>query len=255
MDVTPPAEVLAAAGPVDGWEPLDPTSDRSHLTWLTPEHAIKAVPVGRSWVLDAEVVNSRWLADHVTTLTPVVRVDDDDHAWLVTERLAGVPAHRPDLHGDVGSLAEVAGTALRELHAVPIDAAPSSIERGWEALLRLAEDTVAAGIDVIDEPYDRYQPSQLLDMWRDGRPTTEDLVICHGDPALPNLMAHQGTFTGFVDLGSVRIADRHLDLAHAHASIHRNLGPEAVYVFYDTYGTDPDLVRLDHYLLAKQLLP
>lgn len=255
MDVTPPDQVLAVVGPVRDWEPVEPTNGDLTLTWLTTQHAIKTVPSVDAARLDAEVEHSRWLAAHVSTPSVVVRVDRAERAWLVTERMPGVPAHRPDLHGDVGSLAEVAGTALRELHAISLDAAPTSIERGWEALQRRAAQTVAAGIEEIDEPYSRYSADELLTMWQDGRPDTEDLVVCHGDPALPNMLAHHGTFVGWVDLAGVRIADRHLDLAHAHTSIHRNLGPEAVYVFYDTYGTDPDLVRLDHYLLAKQLLP
>jgi aminoglycoside 3'-phosphotransferase-2 len=206
-------------------------------------------------VLDAQLDNSTWLARHVLTARPVLRVDEGDWAWLVSERLPGVPAHRPDLHGDVGSLAEVAGAALRALHALPLDAAPANVERGWDALAAVAEATVARGVGEVDEAYVRFTPDDLLSIWCAGRPSAEELVICHGDPALPNLMAHQGSFTGWLDLGAMRIADRHLDLAHAHASIHRNLGPEAVYVFYEAYGRDADLIRLDHYLLAKQLLP
>ncbi len=253
--IEPPSAIVDVAGPVDDWEPVHQTNDRPAHSWLTERHAIKTVPISRRHVLDAESDNSIWLARHVLTATPVLRVDEGDWAWLVSERLPGVPAHRPDLHGDVGSLAELAGTALRALHALPIDAAPASIERGWKALAAVAEAAVAQGLGVIDEAYQRYTGDELLSIWCAGRPAAEDLVVCHGDPALPNLMAHQGAFTGFVDLGSVRIADRHLDLAHAHVSIHRNLGPEAVYVFYEAYGTDPDLLRLDHYLLAKQLMP
>ncbi len=255
MDVTPPTSVTDIAGPVEHWQRTAPTNDRSDVVWLTDDHAIKAVAVERRHVLDAEYENSRWLAEHVPTARAVHRVDEGDWAWLVSERLPGVPAHRPDLHGDVGSLAEVAGAALRRLHAIPLDHAPSTIERGWEALSRLAEATAAHGLGELDEAYQRYEADELLSIWCAGRPPVEDLVICHGDPALPNLMAFRGDFTGFVDLSAVRIADRHLDLAHAHVSIHRNLGAEAVYVFYEAYGTDPDLLRLDHYLLAKQLLP
>lgn len=250
----PPAAVVDLAGPADGWEPADPTNNRLHHTWMTERHAIKAVPsADRADVMAAADV-ARWLGEHVSTMKVELIADQTDSSWLVTERLPGVPAHRPDLHGDVGSLAEVAGNALRELHALPLDVAPTTVERGWDALAKLAEASVAAGIDAVDEPYQRYTPAELLDLWQKGRPQAEDLVICHGDPSLPNMMAHQGVFTGWVDLAEVRIADRHLDLAHAHVSVHRNLGPEAVYVFYDTYGADPDLLRLDHYLLAKQLL-
>lgn len=237
------------------WVAVEPTSPGPGAVWLTDEHAIKAMPLAQAAMLDREAANAEWLAPSVGVASPLLRSDDHGMAWLVSKRLDGVPAHRPDLHGDVGSLAEVAGNALRELHALPLDDAPASLERGWEALAATATEHVAGGLHEVDEPYQRYSNDQLLELWRQGRPEAEDLVICHGDPALPNMMAKLGVFAGWVDLGGVRVADRHLDLAHAHASIHRNLGPEAVYVFYDAYGQDPELLRLDHYLLARQLLP
>ena len=215
---------------------------------------MKAVPLVRGGDLETAAANATWLGEHVTTPTPVVHATAEGSAWLVSERLAGVPSHRPDLHGDVGSLAEVAGNALRELHALPLDLVPSSLERGWDALESLAAANVASGLGEVDEPYQRYAHDELLELWRQGRPERDDLVICHGNATLTNMMAQQGAFAGWVDLGSMRVADRHLDLALAHESIHRFLGPEAVYVFYDTYGQDPELLPLDHYLLAKQFL-
>lgn len=222
--------------------------------WLTETHAVKAAPAAWGHQLDNEQANAAWLGEHVATATPLLRADKADSAWLVSQRLAGVPSHRPDLHGDVGSLAEVAGNALRELHAVPVEAAPAGLARGWDSIDAVAEANVASGLGEVDEPYQRYSGEKLLDLWRQGRPAIEDLVICHGNASLPNMIARQGVFAGWVDLGGVRVADRHLDLAFAHESIHRSLGPEAVYVFYDTYGMDPELLRLDHYLLARQLL-
>lgn len=255
MTDSPPSDVIDLAGPIEAWELQDQTNHRPDRCWLTEEHAIKAVPSGEGDRLAVEAANSRWLGAHVPTAAPLLESADADRAWLVSERLAGFPAHRPDLHGDVGSLADIAGRALRDMHTISIDEAPDGMERGWDAIAATAESAVATGIAEVDEPYRRYAADELLAMWRDGRPDMEDLVVCHGDPSLPNLIAHRGELTGWVDLGGMRIADRHLDLAHAHASVHRNLGPEAVYVFYDAYGTDANLIHLDHYLLAKQLLP
>lgn len=254
MPGAPPTDVVDLAGPVSSWVAVDATTAGSSQVWLTETHAVKSVPSGTASTLDAGATNAAWLGAHVATAAPLLRSDAEDSAWLVSDRLIGVPAHRPDLHGDVGSLAEVAGNALRELHALSIDLAPSAIEQGWDALDAIAAANVTAGLGEVDEPYQRYSGEKLLDLWRQGRPESEDLVICHGKAGLTNMIAQQGVFAGWVDLGGVRLADRHLDLALAHESIHRFLGPEAVYVFYDTYGQDPELLRLDHYLLAKQLL-
>lgn len=249
----PPTDVVGLAGSVDGWVPVEATSPGPSQVWLTETHAVKSVPATQAADLDAAEANATWLGEHVSTAPALLRADSADHAWLVSDRLVGVPSHRPDLHGDVGSLAEVAGNALRELHALSIDLAPSTIESGWDALDAVVAANVAAGLGEVDEPYQRYSGEKLLELWRQGRPAAEELVICHGNATLPNMIAQQGMFAGWVDLGGVRLADRHLDLAMAHESIHRSLGPEAVYVFYDTYGQDPELLRLDHYLLAKQL--
>lgn len=253
-DLVAPDDVIAVAGDPSGWVPVDASQPTSEV-WLSERHAVKRVSAELAVELDRDATNRGWLGEHVSVAAAELHVVVAETAWLVTERLDGVPADRPDLHGDVGSLAEVAGTALRQLHDLSVDLAPQQLERGWDAVERVAALSVGGGIDEVDEPYQRYSPPELLDLFRAGRPADEDLVICHGDADLANMVAHQGAFVGWVDLGGVRLADRHFDLAHAHASVLRSLGPEAVYVFYDAYGRDPDLLRLDHYLLAKQLMP
>jgi aminoglycoside phosphotransferase len=50
------------------------------------------------------------------------------------------------------------------------------------------------------------------------------------------------------------VGDRHLDLAVIQHSIHRTLGAEAVFGFYEAYGSDPNIVALDHYVLTGLLL-
>lgn len=252
----PPADVLDIAGPVDHWQLVETTSPGASQVWLTPDVAVKRVSSADEGVLRAEAANATALRPNLPTARPVVASVDEAFAWLVSERLSGSPAHRPDLHGDVGSLANAAGRTLASLHALPFP--DHDLPTGWAALRDDLERSVSAG-DVDDatlpEPYNRYSPTDLLAMWTESPPLSDDLVLCHGDPSLPNFLVEQGQLTGLVDLGGMRIADRHLDLAIAHRSVQRNLGPEAVYVFYEAYGADPDMLRLDHYLLGSLLLP
>ena len=46
----------------------------------------------------------------------------------------------------------------------------------------------------------------------------------------------------------------HFDLAIVQRSLHYDLGPAAVFGSYEGYGADPDLVRLDHFVLASLLI-
>lgn len=252
----PPADVLDIAGPVDDWQLVESTSPAACHVWLTSDVAIKRVAATGEGLVQAEAANATALRPHLPTARPLVVSFDEAFAWLVSDRLPGSPAHRPDLHGDVGSLANAAGRTLASLHALPFP--DHDLPKGWSALREDLTRSVRAGAvedAILPEPYNRYTASELLAMWTESPPLFDDLVLCHGDPSLPNFLVEQGRLTGLVDLGGMRIADRHLDLAIAHRSVQRNLGPEAVYVFYEAYGTDPDVLRLDHYLLGSLLLP
>ena len=63
-----------------------------------------------------------------------------------------------------------------------------------------------------------------------------------------------GEVAGIGSGGYGIVSDRHLDLAVLHHSIHTTLGAEAVFSFYEAYGSDPSLVLLDRYVIAAHLL-
>ncbi|MDH3683382.1 MAG: hypothetical protein OEV40_25970, partial [Acidimicrobiia bacterium] len=119
---------------------------------------------------------------------------------------------------------------------------------------------VAAGrVDAaaLPSPYDRYDPGRLVTVIHETRPSSEpsdDLVVCHGTPVVPNLFLDSGRFAGWTGLARLGVADRHADLAVAHRSIHALFGPDAVFGFYEGYGAEPDLVALDHYILIDVVL-
>lgn len=198
-----------------------------------------------------------------------------DHGpWLVIEIPSGVPADRPDRHPEPGTLATRAGEALAALHALSIDLAidPAGdrADRGtedttdrdpWAPIVARCQRAVAAGlVDSVDlpSPYDRYQPEELLDLLVAGvaaaGPPPDGPVLCHGRPELGRVLVDGDRLVGFDGLETAVVADRHLDLATAHLSVAEVLGAEAVYGFYEGYGTDPDLARLDRAMLAHHLL-
>ncbi len=91
-------------------------------------------------------------------------------------------------------------------------------------------------------------------------PQHEDVVVCHGDFCLPNILVDPETLrpTGVVDLGRAGIADRYADLALAVRSLagplNRQYGPHDARRFLDRYllGEPADNDRIAFYCLLDE---
>ncbi len=167
----------------------------------------------------------------------------------------GHPANRPDLHGDLPRLAVIMGEALAQLHSIDVEGAP--LPTGWDAIRdSITERLARSAIDPADlgKPYDLYEAERLVELWQESKPSSQDLVVCCGRPTLDDVLIKKSALAGFVNADYAIVADRHLDLAVAQQSIHAELGSEAVFGFYEGYGLDASIVKLDHYILASRLL-
>lgn len=74
----------------------------------------------------------------------------------------------------------------------------------------------------------------------------DDGVVVHGDACLPNFLVHEGRLSGYVDLGSCRIASAAVDLEAAAWSLRYNLGDGWGGALLERYGwgsTDPATVE------------
>lgn len=185
-----------------------------------------------------------------------------DGSWLVTEAPAGLPADRPDRHPEPGNLARLIGEGLAALHALPVSLLGVEAEIDpWAPIVERCRRSVDGGLidaAALPAPYNRYEPERLLEMLVDGgavagRPADVP-TLCHGAPSAARFLVDGERFVGFDAIDSALAADRHLDVAVAHLSVANVLGAEAVYGFYEGYGTDPDLASLDRAILARHLL-
>jgi streptomycin 3"-kinase len=147
-------------------------------------------------------------------------IAEDGGAFLVTSAVGGVAADQ---------LAEAAlrtvwpsvVAAVRDLHRIAVDGCP--YRRDLDEMLARASSVVSA--DSVDPDFlsdeDRdVPPAELLvrvEREADLRRGQEaaDLVVCHGDLCLPNILIDPDRLTveGFIDLGRLGLADRHADLA------------------------------------------
>lgn len=174
----------------------------------------------------AEWARLAWVGRYVAAPTPIdLGQDRSGNHWLRTAGIAGTSAVLGDWRRRPEQVVPELGRALRRFHdSVPVAGCPWT----WSIEDRLA------GKSVRDFP----EPA-----W-----PGLDLVVCHGDACNPNFLLNaDAECVGYVDLGTLGIADRWADLAPALMSLSWNFGDGWRPAFLAGYGIELDAAKLDFY--------
>lgn len=208
---------------------------------------IKSEPLGALAELAGEIERLRWLGDTGIPCPEVVDIaEHDGRAWLLMSAVPGIDLATADHDPEVAS--RIVGRALRVLHE--LDPAGCPFDHRAERRIALAKRRLDAGLyDGADPAFAASDYAMLFST----RPAHEDLVVTHGDAGLPNLLARDGAFTGFVDCGRLGVADRYQDLALACRNLARNFGAAYTPLLLEAYGLDdPDPQKLAWYNLLDE---
>ncbi len=215
---------------------------------------VKAEPIGPFAELPGEAERLRWLGLRGVACPRVIdEVEEAGGHWVLMSAVPGRDlASSPDLSPE--AVVEIAASALRDLHARPIDGCP--FDHRVVARIAVAQARARAG-EVDESDFDEeWLGRTALDLFAElsaRRPQgPEDLVLTHGDACLPNLIAQAGRFAGFVDCGRAGVADRCQDLALAARSVEFNLGAGWGEAFLAAYGRPVDRERLAFYRLLDE---
>ena len=190
------------------------------------------------WAVQAkdEAERMRWLRPYTAVPEVIEQGEDEQVTWLLTEGLPGNNAVAPDLLADPKLLVSALGRGLRRFHeAAPAQACPFHFTNDI-ALERVRERASAGEVN----------GEELLQL-ESLRPGSEDLVVCHGDPCLPNFLVFDGEVSGYVDLGDLGVADRWRDIAISLWSVTHNLGEGWEELFLESYGIRWDEGRVAFY--------
>ncbi|MEZ4617116.1 MAG: aminoglycoside 3'-phosphotransferase [Caldilineaceae bacterium] len=157
--------------------------------------------------------------------------EDEDHTYLLMSAIPGIDAATLAVEGlmEMATLVAELAHGLRQFHETPIAACPFDQTLARE-LPHLQARTAQRLVDEdnFDEERQGRSAASLLTELLATVPTTEDLVLTHGDYCLPNILLAENRVSGFIDLGWAGVADRYRDLALARRSIIRNCGGEWV---------------------------
>jgi aminoglycoside phosphotransferase len=199
--------------------------------------------------LGAESDRLGWLAKAGIPVPEVVEYDSSgDCAWLVTTAVPGRSAaeHWP---GDQRTnVIDVLADFTLTLHGLPVDDCP--YDRSLDVTVPAAEHAVwqhLVDLERLDPAHEGWTPQQLLEDAHASVPTFEDLVVCHGDLCLPNVLLDPATLvvTGLIDVGRLGRADRYADLALATRSISGAQNPQYSVLHADRYLTRYGVEQVD----------
>jgi len=163
--------------------------------------------------------------------------------FLLTEALDGEDGISRRYIQSPKRLAAVFGESLRRIHRLPVRDCP--IQNRTGEMVSESEANISRGYKddaIIPEAFgEAVQLYSTLTAWG-----TDDVVL-HGDYCLPNIILRDFTLSGFVDLGTGGVGDRHYDLFWGIWTLRYNLGTDAHRsIFLDAYGRqDLDPHRLE----------
>ena len=243
---------------------LDHTGLSGSEVWLFEDWVLKIEPAGMELANEAQAI--AWLQGRLPV--PEIRafVIEDGWTYDLMTRLPGkMLCDTPYMEDEKKQLA-VLTEVFDSLWAIDITDCPC--QQTLDIKLKQARENVLQGrVDLsLVEPEtfgpDGFKdPMDLLCYLETHRPT-EDLVFCHGDLCLPNILGHDQKLSGLIDLGRMGIADRWQDLALCYRSLRDNArgcfgdqvyANQAASKLFRRLGVVPDQEKLRYYLLLDEL--
>lgn len=178
----------------------------------------------------------------------VMAYESLDHDWLLTRRIPGEDCTWQPYMEDPVRLCDTTAALLRMLHETPFAGCPVP-NRTADYLAAARRNYLAGTYDVTLFP-DNWGYATVEDAFRVVEETGKYLqadTLLHGDYCLPNIMLDNWHFSGFIDLDTAGVGDKHVDLFWATWSLQFNLKTDRYRErFLDAYGRDalvPELFR------------
>lgn len=178
-------------------------------------------------------------------------VQDDLHDWVVTTKIPGFDCIEAIYLNNPTKLIDILAQRLFLLHQEDYTDCP--IQNHTQRLLESAENGYKKGraevsflkIENLYEISSVKEAHLIVDKFGNSLQTN---TLLHGDYCLPNIILNDWKFSGFIDLDTGGVGDRHVDIFWGIWTLQYNLGT-AKYTnrFIDAYGSryiDKDVLKI-----------
>lgn len=163
----------------------------------------------------------------------------DSRDWLLTRAVPGEDCIFPAYMEDPKRLSETLGLLLRKLHSLPTADCPIDRTASYIAGARRMYESKYYDTSLYPDNWGYHSPEDAWKVIEANAHLLKKDVLLHGDYCLPNIMLDNWRFSGFIDLGSSGIGDRHIDLFWGTWTLWFNLKTNTYRDrFLDAYGRE-----------------
>lgn len=204
---------------------------------------LKSAPKG---TLAREAAMTRFFHNKGLSANVLAYISDTSD-WLLTEKINGRDCTAPEYLEKPERLCDTMAELLAHLHSLDYDGCP--ILNHTEQYLERATLNHENGIfeaDLFSDPWMFDSPEAAWSLVEESGHLLRADTLLHGDYCLPNIILNNWSFSGFIDLDSGGVGDRHVDIFWAVWTLVFNLKTNRFYHrFLDAYGRE----KVDEHLL------
>lgn len=172
--------------------------------------------------------------------TEVLAYISSERDWLLTSRIPGEDCIHPIYLEDPVRLCDTTAQLLRMLHDTdPAGCPVPDRTANYIATAHKNYNEARYDTDLFPDNWGYATPEEAWKVVEENGKYLKTDTLLHGDYCLPNIMLDNWRFSGFIDLDSGGIGDRHIDLFWGIWSLHFNLKTDRYRErFLDAYGRD-----------------
>lgn len=208
------------------------------ITKTKGTYILKTQPANAaSYSLCSEKQNYEWLLNKVPVPAVAFFHTTGSEELLCVSELSGktLEAYIGELNTE--EIVTRYARALKLLHSLPIDSAAQV--QPLDTIISKARFNLDNSLMDMDDlqPENRYSTaSQLFYRLLELKPSDHELVFTHGDYSLDNIIFHEDSLSGFIDIGGGGVADKYRDIAIAVRNIQDHFDEDLVSLFCHEYG-------------------
>ncbi len=172
--------------------------------------------------------------------TSILAYHSGEYDLMLSKAVRGEDCTHPTYLADPKRLCDLLSKRLRMLHELDFSDCPNFDK--MKEYIGMAEENYHSGNYDKSHFPDSFGYKSADEAWevlQNGKSILKSDVLLHGDYCLPNVMLDNWNFSGFIDLDSAGVGDRHIDIFWGLWTLWFNLGTyEYSSRFLDGYGRD-----------------